>query len=163
MFVLCVLQMRRKCVYTVNVNTDPEVVSGRDGRLAHVPVVAGVPGEAPDLPVLGPGPDIHIERAHPVTKHVGPEPETQRTTGILVNPDIIVMTCYTDIRSHLDCGGELLGHEERLVAGPPGVTSVDVGEGAGHAVGGEAGVIPLGPRVRIITATALQLNIHDWI
>ena len=94
MFVLCVLQMRRKCVYTVNVNTDPEVVSGRDGRLAHVPVVAGVPGEAPDLPVLGPGPDINIERAHPVTKHVGPEPETERTSGILVNPYIIRVMLY---------------------------------------------------------------------
>ena len=82
-------------VCTVNVNTDPEVVSGRDGRLAHVPVVPGVPGEAPDLPVLGPGPDIHIERAHPVTKHVGPEPETERTPGILGNPYIIIiMTFY---------------------------------------------------------------------
>ena len=67
----------------VTVNTDPEVVSGGDGGLAHVPVVPGVPGQPPDLPVLGTGPDIHIERAHPVTKHVRPEPETQRASSIL--------------------------------------------------------------------------------
>ena len=68
---------------SINNNTDPEVVSGGDGRLAHVPVVPGVPGQAPDLPVLGPGPDINIERANTVTKHVGPEPETQRPSSIL--------------------------------------------------------------------------------
>ena len=59
--------------------------------------------------------------------------------------------------THLGRGGELLGHEERLVPRPPGVPRLDEGEGPGHAVGGEAGVIPLGPRVRVIAATALKL------
>ena len=76
-------------LYKTVLNTDPEVVCGRDGCLTHVPVVPGVPGEAPDLPALGPGPDIHIEAPHPVTEHVGPEPEAERTAGILRRSVII--------------------------------------------------------------------------
>ena len=62
--------------------------------------------------------------------------------------------------THLDSGGELLGHEERLVARPPGVARVNVGEGPRHAVGGEAGVITLWPRVGVVASTTLNI-IHD--
>ena len=52
---LCTTFGKRKCVSivtchrlsqarNVNLNTDPEVVRGGDGGLAHVPVVPGVPG-----------------------------------------------------------------------------------------------------------------------
>ena len=55
----------------------------------------------------------------------------------------------------LDSGGELLGHEERLVARPPRVTRVYVGEGPGHAVGGEAGVVTLRPSVGVVASSTL--------
>ena len=59
-----------------------KVLSGGDGSLAHVPVVAGVTSEAPDLPVLGlSSPDIDVERAHTMAVHVGPEPQTQGATA----------------------------------------------------------------------------------
>ena len=61
--------------------------------------------------------------------------------------------------AHLGRGGELLGHEERLVPRPPGVPRLDEGEGPSHAVGGEAGVVPLRTRVGVVTAAALVIII----
>ena len=54
--------------------------------------------------------------------------------------------------------GELLRDDLRDVVGPARRAGVDVGEGARHAVRGEAGVVADRPRVRVVAATALEMK-----
>ena len=77
----------------VTVNTDPEVVRGGDGGLAHVPVVPGVPSEAPDLPVLALAPPhVDVQWADTMAVHVGPEPQTQRApTGLAGGGELLTL------------------------------------------------------------------------
>ena len=70
-----------------------------------------------------------------VAKHVSPKAKAERALLSLVS------------------GRKLLGHQLSLVSWPARVTRVDVGKGTSHPVGGEAGVVPLGSSVGILTAT----------
>ena len=54
--------------------------------------------------------------------------------------------------------GELLRDDLGDVVGPARRAGVDVGEGARHAVRGEAGVVADRPRVRVVAATALEMQ-----
>ena len=56
-------------------------------------------------------------------------------------------------------GGELLGDNLRDVVGPARRAGVDVGEGARHAVRGEAGVVADRTRVGVVAAAALQRTV----
>ena len=51
-----------------------ESVRGGDRSLCHVPGVAGIAAEAPDLGVLAPRADVDVQVADASAEHVGPEP-----------------------------------------------------------------------------------------
>ena len=58
---------------------------------------------------------------------------------------------YSTVQSDVSAGSD-------LVAGSPRVAGVNVGEGSGDPVGGEAGVVALRPRVRVVAAAALEVD-----
>ena len=130
----------------------PECVSGGDGSLTHVPIVAGISSQPPDLAVLATRPNIHVEGPDTVTVHVGPEAETEGAPSLVPS------------------AREVFAHEQRLVPRSAGVARVNVGECSGHSVGRKAGVVPLRSSVGIVASATLHtrdvykilFSIHRW-